>query len=180
MDEVPGSMGTSAGFALRLGQTIFSSASLIFMSFGGQFYSYTSFGNIVVTDINYKIIFKVKPCNTYFHQQRLLLHADDRPIAMLQDKLMTEHKRWKVYKGDSTAKSDMIFSTKTAKVIQTSKTDVHVLLENKKRNKDACDFMIKVALIAIVDATRSSTMTNKIVEVVTDGVIETALGGFGM
>ncbi|GJR79276.1 CASP-like protein 5C1 [Tanacetum coccineum] len=43
MDEVPGSMGTSAGFALRLGQTIFSSASLIFMSFGGQFYSYTSF-----------------------------------------------------------------------------------------------------------------------------------------
>ncbi|GKC90319.1 LURP-one-related 10-like protein [Tanacetum coccineum] len=112
-------------------------------------------GNIVVTDINYKIIFKVKPCNTYFHQQRLLLHADDRPIAMLQDKLMTEHKRWKVYKGDSTAKSDMIFSTKTAKVIQTSKTDVHVLLENKKRNKDSA-FMIKVALIAIVESTKGA------------------------
>nr|XP_043622154.1 CASP-like protein 5C1 [Erigeron canadensis] len=43
MDEVPGTTGTSAGFALRLGQTIFSSASLLFMSFGGQFYSYTSF-----------------------------------------------------------------------------------------------------------------------------------------
>ncbi|XP_071726155.1 CASP-like protein 5C1 [Rutidosis leptorrhynchoides] len=43
MDDVPGSMGTSAGFALRLGQTIFSSASLLFMSFGVQFYSYTSF-----------------------------------------------------------------------------------------------------------------------------------------
>ncbi|KAI3809756.1 hypothetical protein L1987_19356 [Smallanthus sonchifolius] len=43
MDEVPGSTGTSAGFALRLGQTIFSSASLLFMSFGVQFYSYTSF-----------------------------------------------------------------------------------------------------------------------------------------
>nr|KAJ0197390.1 hypothetical protein LSAT_V11C700377290 [Lactuca sativa] len=33
MDDVPGSMGTSAGFALRLGQTIFSSASLLFMAF---------------------------------------------------------------------------------------------------------------------------------------------------
>ncbi|GKA03680.1 LURP-one-related 15-like protein [Tanacetum coccineum] len=135
-------------------------------------------GNILVTDINHKIIFKVKPCNTYFHQQRLLLHADDRPIAMLRDKLMTEHKRWKVYKGDSTAKSDMIFSTKTAKVMQ-SKTNVHVFLENKKRKKDdACDFMIKVALIAIVDAIKNST--NRIVEVVRDGVIETALGGFGV
>ncbi|KAM7479249.1 hypothetical protein LguiA_027469 [Lonicera macranthoides] len=43
MDEVPGSVGTSAGFALRMGQTIFSSASLLFMSLGVQFYSYTSF-----------------------------------------------------------------------------------------------------------------------------------------
>lgn len=43
MDEVPGSVGTSAGFSLRLGQTIFSSASLLFMSLGVEFYSYTSF-----------------------------------------------------------------------------------------------------------------------------------------
>ncbi|KAK2978364.1 hypothetical protein RJ640_016466 [Escallonia rubra] len=43
MDEVPGSLGTSASFALRLGQTVFSSASLLFMSMGVQFYSYTSF-----------------------------------------------------------------------------------------------------------------------------------------
>ncbi|XP_071697595.1 CASP-like protein 5C1 [Rutidosis leptorrhynchoides] len=40
---LPDSMGTSAGFTLRLGQTIFSSASLLLMSFGVQFYSYTSF-----------------------------------------------------------------------------------------------------------------------------------------
>ncbi|KAA8545923.1 hypothetical protein F0562_020626 [Nyssa sinensis] len=43
MDEVPGSVGTSASFALRLGQTIFSSASLLFMSLGVEFYSYTAF-----------------------------------------------------------------------------------------------------------------------------------------
>lgn len=43
MDEVPGSMGTSASFALRLGQTLFSSASLLFMSLGFDFYGYTAF-----------------------------------------------------------------------------------------------------------------------------------------
>lgn len=43
MDEVPGAVGTSASFALRLGQTIFSSASLLFMSLGVDFYGYTAF-----------------------------------------------------------------------------------------------------------------------------------------
>ncbi|XP_052203190.1 CASP-like protein 5C1 [Diospyros lotus] len=43
MDEVPGSVGTSASFALRLGQTIFSSASLLFMSLAVEFYTYTAF-----------------------------------------------------------------------------------------------------------------------------------------
>lgn len=40
---VPGSMGTSAGLVLRLGQAVFSSASLLFMSLGVEFYSYTAF-----------------------------------------------------------------------------------------------------------------------------------------
>ncbi|XP_043713787.1 CASP-like protein 5C1 isoform X2 [Telopea speciosissima] len=44
MDELlPGSMGTSASLSLRLGQTIFSFASLLFMSVGVEFYSYTAF-----------------------------------------------------------------------------------------------------------------------------------------
>ncbi|KAF9675969.1 hypothetical protein SADUNF_Sadunf09G0089400 [Salix dunnii] len=47
MDDVPGSVGTSASFSLRLGQTIFSSASLLFMSLGVEFYSYTSFCYLV-------------------------------------------------------------------------------------------------------------------------------------
>ncbi|GAV84951.1 DUF588 domain-containing protein [Cephalotus follicularis] len=47
MDDVPGSVGTSAGFSLRLGQTIFSSASLLFMSLGVEFYGYTAFCYLV-------------------------------------------------------------------------------------------------------------------------------------
>ncbi|CAM8901547.1 hypothetical protein QQ045_010316 [Rhodiola kirilowii] len=47
MDDVPGSVGTSAGFSLRLGQTGFSCASLLFMSLGVEFYSYTAFCYLV-------------------------------------------------------------------------------------------------------------------------------------
>ncbi|KAL5557196.1 hypothetical protein UlMin_039432 [Ulmus minor] len=47
MEELPGSFGTSASLALRLGQTIFSFASLLFMCFDVQFYSYTTFCYLV-------------------------------------------------------------------------------------------------------------------------------------
>ncbi|XP_019165109.1 PREDICTED: CASP-like protein 5C1 [Ipomoea nil] len=42
-EDVPGAVGTGASFALRLGQAAFSTASLLFMSLGVEFYSYTAF-----------------------------------------------------------------------------------------------------------------------------------------
>ncbi|XP_058758067.1 CASP-like protein 5C1 [Vicia villosa] len=47
MNELPGSVGTSVSFSLRVGQTLFSSASLLFMSLGVEFYSYTAFCYLV-------------------------------------------------------------------------------------------------------------------------------------
>ncbi|RAL38864.1 hypothetical protein DM860_015225 [Cuscuta australis] len=44
-----GSVGTSASFGLRLGQAAFSSASLLLMSLGVEFYSYTAFCFLVTT-----------------------------------------------------------------------------------------------------------------------------------
>ncbi|KAA8547288.1 hypothetical protein F0562_003848 [Nyssa sinensis] len=43
MDELPGTLGTSASLSLRLGQAIFCIASLLFMCLDVQFYSYTAF-----------------------------------------------------------------------------------------------------------------------------------------
>ncbi|XP_059623750.1 CASP-like protein 5C1 [Cornus florida] len=43
MDEFPGGLGSSASLALRLGQAIFSIASLLFMCLDVEFYSYTAF-----------------------------------------------------------------------------------------------------------------------------------------
>ncbi|KAG2719942.1 hypothetical protein I3760_02G014100 [Carya illinoinensis] len=47
MDELPGALGTSASLALRMGQTVFSSASLLLMCVDVDFYSYTSFCYLV-------------------------------------------------------------------------------------------------------------------------------------
>lgn len=47
MDEIPGSFGTSASLTLRLGQELFSCASLFLMSVGVEFYSYTAFCYLV-------------------------------------------------------------------------------------------------------------------------------------
>ncbi|KAE8719185.1 CASP-like protein 5C1 [Hibiscus syriacus] len=47
MEGVPGSLGTRVGCSLRFGQTLFSCASLLFMSLGVEFYSYTAFCYLV-------------------------------------------------------------------------------------------------------------------------------------
>ncbi|KAI3671750.1 hypothetical protein L1987_87130 [Smallanthus sonchifolius] len=53
-------------------------------------------GKLVITDINHKVLLKVKPCNTTFHFERALLHADGRLIVRLRDKMHKKHKSKKV------------------------------------------------------------------------------------
>ncbi|KAI3516168.1 hypothetical protein L1887_15079 [Cichorium endivia] len=101
-----------------------------------------SFGNLLITDMNHKILLKVKPCDTSFHHQRVVLDVHDKPVVVIREKIMTEHHRWNVFRGDSKSKSDKIFTTETPHMIQ-FKTSVHVFLTNKSSSKDVCDFMIK-------------------------------------
>ncbi|KAL7590292.1 hypothetical protein Lser_V15G39666 [Lactuca serriola] len=96
---------------------------------------------ITITDMSNKIMLKVKRCDTSFHYQRVLLDVDDKPIVTMRKKIMSEHDRWNVFRGDSKSKSDMVFTTKTPHVFQ-SKTNVHVFLANKTGSKDVCDFKI--------------------------------------
>ncbi|KAI3755360.1 hypothetical protein L1987_55157 [Smallanthus sonchifolius] len=102
----------------------------------------SSGGKLVITDINHKVLLKVKPCNTTFHFERALLHADGRLIVRLRDKIISQHNRWKVYRGDSRANKNMIFSTKQPNMIQ-FKTSLQVVLANKPNGEDVCDFKIK-------------------------------------
>ncbi|KAK1440467.1 hypothetical protein QVD17_06294 [Tagetes erecta] len=99
-------------------------------------------GEMIITDVNHKILLKVKSCDTSFHSERVLLTADDKVIVKLREKIMSEHNRWNVYRGDSKADENLIFSTKEKNWIQ-FKTSLQVFLANKTSGKDVCDFMIK-------------------------------------
>ena len=44
-------------------------------------------GNLVVTDIDHKIMLQVKSCDTSFHQQRVLVDADGKPIVLMRGKV---------------------------------------------------------------------------------------------
>ncbi|CAI9298908.1 unnamed protein product [Lactuca saligna] len=102
-----------------------------------------SSGILLITDINHKIIFKVKPCDSFIHERRVLLDVDDQPIVTMRDKSVTVHHGWYVFRGDSRSKSDMIFTTKKRHMIQLLKSDVNVFLANKTCSKNVCDFKVK-------------------------------------
>ncbi|XP_019057530.1 PREDICTED: CASP-like protein 5C3 [Tarenaya hassleriana] len=48
MAEVPGSIGTSSSLSLRLGQTLLSAGSILFMGIDLRFYRYTAFRYLVM------------------------------------------------------------------------------------------------------------------------------------
>ncbi|KAL4572581.1 hypothetical protein LXL04_019361 [Taraxacum kok-saghyz] len=86
-------------------------------------------------------MFKVEPCDTSLHYQRLLLDDYDNPIALIRKKNITVHGRWNVFLGDRKRKSNKIYTTQTPNIIQSK--SVHVFLANRASNKDGCDFKIK-------------------------------------
>ncbi|CAI9298907.1 unnamed protein product [Lactuca saligna] len=92
----------------------------------------------ILSDINHKIMFKVKPCDSFLHEQRVLLDDDDQPIVSI-----SAHDGWYAFRGDSESKSDMIFTTKKPCVIQLFKSGVNVFLANKTSNKNVCDFKVE-------------------------------------
>ncbi|XVF37452.1 hypothetical protein REPUB_Repub20aG0013100 [Reevesia pubescens] len=99
-------------------------------------------GNFVVTDINGNIVFKVKGAFLTTRNRRVLLDAAGHPIVTLRKKvLMSAHGRWKVFRGDSTNSSDLMFSAKRSSIFQL-KTRLDVFLANNKK-EDVCDFKVK-------------------------------------
>lgn len=80
MDEIPGSVGTTASFSLRLGQTMFSSASLLSMSLG-EFYSYSAFWYItLLLFFSYYSLISL-PSLLYLENGIFLLHTNSAILS---------------------------------------------------------------------------------------------------
>ncbi|KAI3927113.1 hypothetical protein MKX01_029881 [Papaver californicum] len=102
-------------------------------------------GNFGVLDINGNTVFKVKGTLLSIRDRRVLYDAANIPLVSLQQKILTCHRRWQVYRGDSSDSRDLLFSVKKSKLLQLN-TTLHVFLASNT-SEDVCDFKIKGSLL---------------------------------
>ncbi|KAL3617402.1 hypothetical protein CASFOL_037723 [Castilleja foliolosa] len=98
-------------------------------------------GNFGVRDINGSQMFKVKGKLFSLHDRRLLLDAAGKPIITFRQKLLSAHRRWVAFRGESTNAKDLLFSVKKSSLFQ-MKTKLNVFLASNTAEK-ACDFRIE-------------------------------------
>ncbi|KAF3447999.1 hypothetical protein FNV43_RR08707 [Rhamnella rubrinervis] len=98
-------------------------------------------GSFAVTDVNGNVMFKIKGSVFSIHDRRVLLDAADNPIVSFQQKILTAHRRWNAFRGDSSDSKDLLFSVKKSSLLQ-FKTQLDVFLAANTK-EDVFDFKIK-------------------------------------
>ncbi|KAJ6403384.1 hypothetical protein OIU84_015312 [Salix udensis] len=93
-----------------------------------------------VADINGTVIFQVKSKLLSLHDRRFLKDATGNTLVNLRQKIMTMHRRWEAFRGESNEEKDLLFTAKKSKLFQ-FKTDLDVFLANNKG--EVPDFKIK-------------------------------------
>uniref|UniRef100_A0A5B6YNR2 Uncharacterized protein n=1 Tax=Davidia involucrata TaxID=16924 RepID=A0A5B6YNR2_DAVIN len=98
-------------------------------------------GNFGVVDVKGNVIFKVKGKLFSIRDRRTLLDYAGNPVVTLQQKMISAHRRWLVFRGESTDTKDLIFSAKKSSLIQIA-TRIDVFLASNTAEK-VCDFKVK-------------------------------------
>ncbi|XP_065857236.1 protein LURP-one-related 15-like [Euphorbia lathyris] len=94
-----------------------------------------------VHDVNGTLIFKIKSKHLTMHDRRYLKDANDNILVTLHEKIMSAHKRWVAYRGESGEETDLLFSVKKSSMIQ-MKTQLDIYLGNNKAELNP-DFKVK-------------------------------------
>ncbi|KAJ9179629.1 hypothetical protein P3X46_007979 [Hevea brasiliensis] len=97
--------------------------------------------NFTVTDVNGTLIFQVKSKLLSIHDRRFLQDAAGNTLVTLRQKIMTAHRRWEVFRGESTDAKDLLFSAKKSSILQ-FKTELDVFL-GSNTSEDVPDFKVK-------------------------------------
>ncbi|GLU17891.1 hypothetical protein SLE2022_342390 [Rubroshorea leprosula] len=101
-------------------------------------------GNFGVTDVKGNLLFKVRNNVISIRDRRTLLDSAGHPLVSLKQKILTAHKRWEVFRGDSNDPGDLIFSTKKSSMLQV-RTELDVFLASNTSNVP--DFKVKASWI---------------------------------
>ncbi|XP_008442344.1 protein LURP-one-related 10 [Cucumis melo] len=102
-------------------------------------------GSFAVTDINGTLMFKVKGSVFSLRDRRVLLDAAGNPIITFMQKLISAHRTWYAYRGESTDSEDLLFTVKKSSILQ-FKTQLDVILATNSSGS-GCDFKIKGSLL---------------------------------
>ncbi|XP_059306901.1 protein LURP-one-related 10-like [Lycium ferocissimum] len=101
------------------------------------------YGEFVVSDMNGNLMFKVRGGQAFaWHDKRVILDAAGNPMVNLKQKILSEHSRWNVFRGENTDDKDFLFTVKTTSIFQW-KTKLAVFLANNNSKEKDCDFLIK-------------------------------------
>ncbi|KAJ4841474.1 hypothetical protein Tsubulata_015697 [Turnera subulata] len=91
-----------------------------------------------VTDINGTLIFQVKSKLLSLHDRRFLQDAAGNTLVSLRQKMMTMHRRWEVFREEST---ELLFTAKKSSFLQ-FKTELDVFLAANTA-QEVPDFKVK-------------------------------------
>ncbi|KAK9126781.1 hypothetical protein Scep_015627 [Stephania cephalantha] len=98
-------------------------------------------GNFSVRDVNGNTMFKIKAKFGSFRGRRVLLDSAGTPIVSMQRKVFSAREKWKVFKGDSKASADLLFSAQRSSFFQ-YKTKLNVFLASNT-TEAITDFKVK-------------------------------------
>ncbi|PKA51870.1 Protein LURP-one-related 15 [Apostasia shenzhenica] len=98
-------------------------------------------GDYAVTDVNGNIVFKVKGKLLSIRDRRVLVDAAGNPLVSMQQKIISMHRRWKVFRGDSSSSKDLLFNARKTSLFQ-FKTELDVFLASNSTEQH-CDFKVK-------------------------------------
>ncbi|KAL0463331.1 UNVERIFIED_CONTAM: protein LURP-one-related 15 [Sesamum latifolium] len=97
-------------------------------------------GNFAITDENGNVMFKVINKLFSIHDRHVLLDAAGTPIVTFKKKALSAHKRWQVFRGESSASADLLFSAKKSSLVQL-KTELDVFLSGNE-DEHSHDFKV--------------------------------------
>ncbi|KAM5560605.1 protein LURP-one-related 15-like [Rosa sericea] len=98
-------------------------------------------GDFTVSDVNGNVMFQVKGSLFSLHDRRTLVDSAGTPILSFRQKIMTAHKRWHVFRGESSDEKDLLFTARKSSFFQL-KTELDVFLAGNTK-EEAYDFKVK-------------------------------------
>ncbi|KAF8007696.1 hypothetical protein BT93_K1634 [Corymbia citriodora subsp. variegata] len=98
-------------------------------------------GSLMVTDVSGNVVFRVKGSSVSIHEHLVLSDAASNAVVSLQQKILTAHRRWQVYSGDSSCSDELIFTARKSSLMQIHGTEIDVFLAANTK-EEACDFKV--------------------------------------